>query len=303
MMRRLVIIGMLSWQVLSAQQDPMFNQYIFNSFTINAAEAGTRSIGTASILHRWQWLGMEGAPKTLSAGFESPIGLSGWGVGLNIVSDEQGPERNQTVTLAGSHHIEISETYTLSAGLSFVANGRRLNFGELKDIYDPDDPELSTVRTFNPNVGGGLLLFSASNFIGAAVPRIVEYRLSEADRPELHQLRHLFVYAGHIFEVNHDFWIKPSVLFKFVQGAPTGVDVNAVVHFLKKFDLGVNFRTGDGIGFLAGFNIKDRLIVNYAYEVPITNLRYGSLKSHEIGIRYLFGKGPDHAVDSPRFFN
>ena len=37
-----------------AQQDPMYNQYIFNAYTINAAEAGTRNFGTASMLYRWQ---------------------------------------------------------------------------------------------------------------------------------------------------------------------------------------------------------------------------------------------------------
>jgi type IX secretion system PorP/SprF family membrane protein len=148
-----------------------------------------------------------------------------------------------------------------------------------------------------------VLLYSSKNFLGVSLPRFREYRLTEMDMLPLNQLRHLFVYGGHVFEVSPKLWIKPSVLFKFVNGAPTEVDINGVVHFLNKFDLGVNYRTGDGLGLLAGVKVKDRLIFNYVYELPLTDIRYGSLKTHEIGLRLLFGNGPSHSVDSPRFFN
>jgi type IX secretion system PorP/SprF family membrane protein len=224
-------------------------------------------------------------------------------MGFNFTSDRLGPEQNQTFNLAGSYQIRLSEKYRLSAGMSFVGNMRRANLDDLKDLYDLDDPDMARINTFSPNVGGGLLLYSAKNFFGVSLPRFTEYRLTKMDMLPLNQLRHLFVYAGHVFEVNENLWIKPSVLVKFVHGAPTEVDLNAVVHVRKMFDVGFNYRTGDGVGLLAGIKLRDHLILNYVYELPLTDIRYGSLKTHEIGVRYLFGKGPDHSIDSPRFFN
>jgi len=285
------------------QQDPMYNQYIFNSFTINSAEAGTRNIGTVSFLHRWQWLGIKGSPATSSFGIETPIGHKGWGAGINVVSDRLGPEQNQTFNIAGSYQVRLTDTYRLSAGLSFVGNMRRASLDDLRNLYDVDDPDMAQINTFNPNVGGGLLLYSSKNFLGISLPRFREYKLTEMDMLPLNQLRHLFVYGGHIFAVNENLWFKPSVLFKFVNGAPTEIDLNAVVHLRKIVDVGVNYRTGDGIGLLAGLKLRDQFILNYVYEFPLTDIRFGSLKTHEIGVRYLFGKGPDHSVDSPRFFN
>lgn len=305
MKHRILLLMLVAGSVMAvrAQQDPMYNQYIFNSFTINAAEAGTRNIGTASFLHRWQWLGIKGSPATSSFGIETPIGMKGWGMGINVVSDRLGPEQNQTFNLAGSYQLRVSDRYRLSAGLSFVGNMRRASLDDLKNLYDLDDPDLARINTFSPNVGGGLLLYSAKNFLGISLPRFREYRLTEMDMLPINQLRHLFVYGGHVFEINENLWIKPSVLFKFVNGVPTEVDVNAVLHLRKMLDVGVNYRTGDGVGLLAGIKVKDRFIFNYVYELPLTDIRYGSMKTHEIGVRYLFGKGPDHSVDSPRFFN
>ena len=49
-----------------AQQDPLFSQYMFNKLVVNPAYAGSREVFTADLLNRYQWVGIEGAPKTLT---------------------------------------------------------------------------------------------------------------------------------------------------------------------------------------------------------------------------------------------
>ena len=307
-MKKHIVIITLAWAVsctsgLFAQQDPMYNQYIFNAYTINPAEAGIRSYGTASFLHRWQWVGVQGAPSTTSMGVETSY-LSNWGFGVNVVSDKIGPEVNQTVNLSTGYHLSISEKYNLAVGLNGVMNHRRLNANSFENLWDPDDPDLQTVNTFRPNVGGGMLLYSDHAFLGISMPRLVQYKTTDADlNLALDQVRHLFVYAGRIFDVSEKIKLKPSTLMKVVNGAPLQFDVNGVVSFNNLVDAGFNYRLGDGLGLLVGLTVKQRLIFNYAYEIPLTEIRNSSQQTHEVGVRYRFGKAHVENIQSPRFFN
>ena len=300
---KLLMILMVISTSASAQQDPMYNQYIFNAYTINAAEAGTRNFGTVSMLYRWQWVGLEGSPTTGSIGFETPMG-KGWGIGLNVVDDQLGPAMNQTMNLSSSYHINLNRSYRLSLGLNLVGNNQRLRFDRFKYLDDFTDPVLTnSISSFNPNVGGGLLLYSEHNFLGASMPRFLEYRLTNSNLLSLDQLRHVFLYAGRIFDITNKVSFKPSVLAKIVRGAPVEFDLNAVMSIYDVIGLGMNYRVGDGVGLLVGITAKSRVQFNYAYEIPVTRLRYVTIQTHEVGVRYLFGHSSFDKIRSPRFFN
>jgi hypothetical protein len=45
-----------------AQQDAQFTQYMYNTININPAYAGSRESMNVFILHRAQWVGLDGAP-------------------------------------------------------------------------------------------------------------------------------------------------------------------------------------------------------------------------------------------------
>ena len=46
------------------QQDAQYTQYMYNTVSINPAYAGSRGHLSIAGLHRSQWVGLEGAPKT-----------------------------------------------------------------------------------------------------------------------------------------------------------------------------------------------------------------------------------------------
>lgn len=295
-----LLLGILS---AKAQQDPMYNQYIFNAYTINAAEAGIRAYGTASFLHRWQWVGVDGAPSTTSMGVETSF-RTNWGFGINAVTDRIGPETNQTVNLSVGYHINLSSKYNFALGLNGVANQRRLDANSFDNLYDADDPDLQSINLFRPNVGGGMLIYSDHAFFGVSLPRMMQYKTTAGDANlALDQVRHLFVYTGRIFDMSEKVKLKPSVLMKVVGGAPVQFDVNGVLSLSNIVDLGFNYRLGDGLGLISGITFKERFILNYAYEIPLTLIRNSSKQTHEIGLRYRFGRAHLENVQSPRFFN
>ena len=299
----LVIILAFGSISVHAQQDPMYNQYIFNAYTINPAEAGIRTYGTASFLHRWQWVGINGAPTTTAMGVETSV-RDNWGFGLNAINDKIGPETNQTINLSVGHHISLTDKYKLAAGLNAVANQRRLNANSFDNVWDPDDPDLQSLNIFRPNLGAGLLVYSDHFFLGVSMPRIAQYKTSVGETNlALDQVRHLFIYSGRIFDLSEKLKLKPSVLMKAVSGAPVEFDLNGVLSIANLIDTGINYRVGDGLGMLLGVTVKERFIFNYAYEIPLTLIRNNSRQTHEVGVRYRFGKAHLENVQSPRFFN
>ena len=58
---------------MNAQQDPMFTHYMYNTLSINPGYAGSRDALTVTALHRSQWVGFDGAPKTTCASVHGPI--------------------------------------------------------------------------------------------------------------------------------------------------------------------------------------------------------------------------------------
>ena len=69
-----------------AQQDAQYTQYMYNTISVNPAYAGSRGVMSITGLHRSQWVGLDGAPRTQTLTLNTPIGSSErLGLGLSIV--------------------------------------------------------------------------------------------------------------------------------------------------------------------------------------------------------------------------
>ncbi len=55
----LILLGSFS---ASAQQDPQYTQYMYNTEVVNPAYAGSRDALSFGLLYRTQWVGLDGAP-------------------------------------------------------------------------------------------------------------------------------------------------------------------------------------------------------------------------------------------------
>ena len=67
----LFVIFMASFS--HAQQDPMFTKYMFNTLIYNPAYAGTKDHLSIGLLHRDQWVKLEGAPTTQTLTVHTPL--------------------------------------------------------------------------------------------------------------------------------------------------------------------------------------------------------------------------------------
>lgn len=297
----LTIICAFILQSMYSQQDSQYTQYMYNTPLVNPAYAGSRETITAFLLHRNQWVGLDGAPVTNNFSINMPVGDSNFGIGLNFVNDKIGPVSENEISADLAYFIQVSENFKLSLGLKGTANLFQLDVNKLR-IYDPADPQFQNVDTeFSPNVGAGLYLFSDKTYFGLSVPNFFEsYRYNDNNIEITKEKMHFYFIAGHIFTLSPNIDFKPAVLSKIVEGAPLQADVTANFLFFDKLTLGAAYRWDASVSALVGFQISDSWFIGYGYDLETTKLANYNSGSHEIFLRYeVFNRS---RVSAPRFF-
>lgn len=303
-----ILVLLMTTFVGYAQQDAQFTQYMYNTINVNPAYAGSREAMSIFVLHRTQWVGLDGAPTTNTASIHTPISGSNVGLGLSIVNDKIGPSDESNVSLDFAYTIHTSDSYKLSFGLKASANLLNIDFSKLNS-YDLNDyaNDYNIDNKFSPNIGVGLYLHSESTYIGLSAPNLLEtkhfdrYASTGANSHVAIEKIHCYLIAGHVFDLNADVKFKPSTMIKVVQGAPLQVDVSANFMFNEKFTAGVAYRWGAAYSALVGFQASDRWFIGYGYDLETTRLSNYNSGSHEIFLRYELFNNYDRIL-SPRFF-
>lgn len=301
----LVTLGLLVLSGnLSAQQDPIYAQYMFNMLAVNPAYAGSRDVLSLTALYRYQWANIPGAPRTFTFTGDMPILKEKVGVGLTVNSDRVGVENRTNFYANVAYRIRLSRG-TLAFGLSGGGTFFNADYTSVNTSSDGtnDNAFNSAVSTFLPNVGGGVYYNTDRFYIGFAVPQLLTQKLVAAtnDQSKAIQKRHLFLMSGFVFRLSESVKLKPSTLIKYVDGAPLQFDVNLNCWLVDRLGIGASYRNGSSLAFLLEFQATNQFRLGYAYEYATTRLNYATSGSHEIMVRYEFGFNKPKVL-SPRYF-
>ncbi|HEY6142449.1 MAG TPA: type IX secretion system membrane protein PorP/SprF [Flavobacterium sp.] len=293
----LMFTGVLSY----AQQDAQFTQYMYNTINVNPAYAGSRGAMSMFLLHRTQWVGLDGAPVTNTVSMNTPINNSNLGLGISLVNDKIGPTTENAISADVSYTIHTSETWKLSFGVKATANLFDLDTSELNPAVEAD-PNLQNYHEFTPNFGAGVYFHSDKAYIGFSVPNFIETNRYDDNEVAVYKEKiSYYLIAGYVFNFSDTVKFKPALLTKMVEGAPLQADISGNFMFFDKLTLGVSYRWSASFSGMAGFQVTDGLYIGYAYDHETTNLNNYSSGSHEIFLRYeLFSN--ISSITTPRFF-
>jgi type IX secretion system PorP/SprF family membrane protein len=297
----LVLVG-------EAQQDPQYSQYMFNQIGINPAYAGTHDALSANLFYRSQWTGLPGAPTTEVFNMHAPLKGERVGVGLQIVGDQIGPVKTTTVLTTYSYKIKWGRGY-LNFGLSAGIIDHVIDYSKI-DYKDQSDPfagsNMGTVGKMLPTFDVGLYYHNKSFYLGYSITHInqpvygtVKDSLTGSVGAVLKA--HNFFTLGKVWVLNDNLVFRPSLMLKYVGGAPASLDLDASFLIHKALWLGLTLRTGGAIVFIAQYNISDRLKLGYAYDLTINALSTVARSSHEIFIGYDINVFKTKTL-SPRYF-
>lgn len=296
--------------IMWSQQDAQYTQYMYNMSVINPAYT-TDNIGVVNLgaLHRTQWVGANGAPKSSNIFAHTPINEN-VEVGFSLVNDNIGDVVKENNLYADfAYKLNLEENGQLSFGLKAGVTFFDVNFNgfvlESGDVFtDPDFAENINQSFFN--VGAGVYYNTENYYVGLSVPAILNAKHLDRNNGKYQgtEEAHTYLTGGYVFEINELFKFKPAFMAKMVKGAPISLDLTANVLFDNKVEFGVGYRLDDAFSGMVNFKATPELRIGYAYDHTISNLGPFSSGSHELFILYDLNilntnKGFEK---SPRFF-
>ncbi|WP_411768206.1 type IX secretion system membrane protein PorP/SprF [Winogradskyella sp. A3E31] len=283
------------------QQDPQYTHYMYNTLSVNPAYAGQRETLSIVGLHRSQWVGFDGAPRTQSLSIHSPLRNENIGLGLNIVNDALGPANETFVDANFSYSVRLNENNTkLSFGAKVGWHNLSTDWSKGR-FQSPDAVFQQNINQHSLIIGGGLYLSDRDWYVGVSAPNLLTTSHYDDFQESVATERlHYFITGGYVFNLSETTKLKPAFLVKAVSGAPIIADISANALFNDRFTLGLAWRWDDSIAGLAGIQLNNGIFIGYGYDLTTSDLNNYNSGTHEIILRFEVQK--IGKVLSPRFF-
>jgi type IX secretion system PorP/SprF family membrane protein len=296
-----------------AQQIPQYTQYIFNSLIINPAYAGTKESLNMNAISRYQWVGIEGAPKTQTFAMDGAINEK-IGLGFHAIHDQTGIFRNSLLSGTFSYKINTSAKSKLSFGLSGGAFFNGIN-GSLTTTDVPDPLISQGIESMiSPNAAAGIFFHTETFYAGISASELLAGLNNHSSN--FQQSRHFFFTTGLVVPLNEALSLKTSILAKEDFKSSMAIDLNTFLLIYERLWIGGSWRSSAPI-FMAGqmnerlrkrnslalmmeLYLNSALRVGYSYDITTSALR--NFHTHEFSLGYSIIKQQDSRIKTPRYF-
>jgi type IX secretion system PorP/SprF family membrane protein len=327
-------ILLISSGKLSAQQDPMFTKYFFVGLAANPAYAGSQDHMSLRALHRSQWIGVDGAPRTQVLTAHTPLKNERVGLGLSILNDQIGVTGTTMFNVAYAYRIPTGKTGKLALGLQAGLINARADWARL-NFKDPQGGDIAfnqgNPNMISPNFGAGVYYYTKHFFAGVGAPHIINTQLRKNINNSnnfAQTYRHYYANIGGAIPLSGDALIfKPMMSMRNIGlfglddqalknarmrvGAPTGLDFDLSLLFDQKLWIGAAYRTAieafdktsswDSADIWAAYNFANGMRLGAAYDFPLTKIQTVSPGSFELMLGYDFDYKSKRVV-TPRYF-
>ncbi len=282
-----------------AQQLPQFTQYMYNTISINPAYAGSRETLNATLLHRNQWAGIDGNPRTNTFSIHSPLKNKKIGLGLSYINDKLGFESTNYIYGDFSYSVNLTHQVKMSLGLKAGVTNYNLNNPDNTDPFFN-----SNFNTWDPNFGAGIFVGSNRWYLGLSSPRVLNTDLNRSDEFSAVERNSYYAIGGLVFDMTENIKFKPTVITKFTNGAPVTYDLTANFLFNEKLWLGASYRFNDASNFgaMIDYQVTRDIRVGYAYDLPTSTFSPYTGGTHEIILIYELFQRYKGGIKSPRYF-
>lgn len=278
-----------------AQQTPVFANYSYNSVIINPAHAGYYPDTDITVTNRGHLNNIEGSPKNIGLTINAPTGSEKVGLGGGIYNDRVGV--TNITSLFGAYSYKLFFNSDKSTWwdynphvLSFGITGGAMFYDEnLAELGIENDPNFANnVSTIIPTIGAGIFYNRDRIYAGFSIPNLLGSSLSSNENINVKSTYYLN--AGYRFFMTrfNEIMINPSILVKYISGAPTQIDLNTKVNYKNKFEAGIGYRTNSSVNILAGIYISNHFRIFYNYNKALKNT---IMDTHGLVLNFRLGKG------------
>lgn len=281
---------LLASSTIFAQQESIFTFYRSNMNVVNPAYAAVDNETLVTSALRVQWTGIPDAPQTESVSFGTPLGKN-LGIGISMVSDKTFIENQTFLGIDFSYKLKMNETTDLYLGIKAAGNFYDVNTSGLETYNIVSDPALASISNFNPNVGVGALLKQDKWYVSLSIPRLLSttkarneagYAMTDLDRP------HAYLSGGYDYFIDALLTFKPSIMLRYVNGAPVSVDLNTNLQIGDNFEIGVMYRIDRAYAAMSTIRLSKRFMCGFAYEISTSPTLAMANNTNEILFQFKF---------------
>lgn len=303
-MKKLLIFLMLLpfGKQLMAQQEMLYTQYLISPMSYNPAYTGSRDNLSFLGHYRYQWVNIEGAPRTWNINAHSPLKGTNLAIGLNLNSDKVGVLSRTDFQPTASYRIELDNS-NLQFGLSATLRNVVANWSQVSTTLGNDQAFLGQdVNKWNVNFGAGAYWFNQVWGVGVSLPYIREVSMNLADvQVPSYLLRHWYSMAYYTIDINEDVAIRPSAFFKYSPRAPMQLDLSGAIIYQDVMKAALSIRNLETLAAMVQFFPRGNWSFGYSYDYSINGLNPYNGGSHEVFVGFDL-RNTKSSVQSPRYF-
>ncbi len=273
--------------IIQAQHGVSYNQFGQIRNTFNSSLSTMDLGGSFSMLGRSQWLGVEGAPKSIWASGNVGLEKALLSVGLDAKHAALGVTKESEFGAYVAKAVRISENEYL--GLSM--GGGFVHFqGDYSGLDDQGDP------SFRDNVRetSGFLSISTSYYrperyyFGISMPR---FSLNQREDIDYEFKNVYYITAGALIRLDDAFHIRPSLLVSHMDDLTPRYDFSTLLFMGRKLGLGMGVQNQGDLSALLQVNFGN-FGIGYSYQFSASGHTLDqriSTNTHEVGLRYRVG--------------
>lgn len=322
------IIIIFATSFVYGQQTPQYSQYQRNQFMVNPAAAGVYDFVDITMSGRWQWMGVQDAPKTSYLAFSVPIrfkpkfynpgirtssgivenpeiktGKLKHTIGGQLLADQYGAFRKMSFSGTYAIHVPMTKKLNLSFGLKaglsnntfFADQAQVLNIMApgtnpyVDNTYDNFIQDQS--NKYLMDMGAGLYMYSKKLFIGLSAEQLTRDLVQFGQgTANFNPQIHFALIGGYQIPAGDNLTITPSFLLKYMSPAPMSIDGNVQFEYKKWLWLTMGYRHTDALIVMAGMNISERFKVGYSYDYSLSRFNNFSSGGHELTLGLMLGR-------------
>ena len=270
-----------------AQHGVSYNQFGQLRNTFNSSLSTMDLGGSFSMLGRSQWVGVDGAPKSIWASGNVGLKNALLSVGIDAKHAALGVDKESEFSAYVAKAVRITENEYLSLSMG----GGFIHFqGDYSGLDDQGDPSFrENVRETNGFLSIGTSYYRPEKYyVGVSMPRFSLGRQENVD----YEFRNVYyITAGALLRLDDAFHVRPSLLVSHMDDMDARYDVSVLLFMARKLGLGVGVQNQGDLSGLLQLNFGD-FGIGYSYQFSPRSHTLDqriSVNTHEVGLRYRVG--------------
>ncbi len=251
---------------------------------------------------RYQWTGVDGAPRTHAISGHMPVKHKKIGVGLLLTNDQIGITSQNGAFASFSFRLPVTNDITLAMGLQGSATSYKVSFSK-SNLINSSDPVYNQgdIAEIMPNFGAGFFLSAPRFYLGFSAMNMIENSIESSQSLDALQQRQYFLNGGLIIDLTPGLKLKPNFLLTAIEGIPMKADINANLLIEEVLWIGASYRSLEALSSILEVQMNSRCRLGYSYDFSSSELDALRAGSHEIMLNYRL-VFTNQKVITPRYY-